>query len=99
MWASFGQAALTYRPVLSPGHAPPTRSSTASTSTEPIKNPVSGEEHRIQVSIPEGFEYKLAEIGNAVVNGSTGTLAYDWPNSHSSLAEIEHTHTGVIQAT
>jgi hypothetical protein len=69
------------------------------TVTEPIRNPVSGEEHRIQVSIPEGFEYKLAEISNAVVNRGTGTLAYDWPSSHSSLAELEHTHAGVIQAT
>ncbi len=65
------------------------------TMTEPIKNPVTGEEHRIQVCMPEGFEYKLAEIGNAVVNRGIGTLKYDWPNGHSSLAEVDHTQDGV----
>jgi hypothetical protein len=65
------------------------------TLTEPIKNPVTGEEHRIQVCMPEGFEYKLAEIGNAVVNRGIGTLKYDWPNGHSSLAEVDHTQDGV----
>jgi len=66
------------------------------TLTEPIKNPVTGEEHRIQVSMPEGFEYKFAEISNAVVNRGIGTLQYDWPNGHSSLAEVDHTQDGVV---
>ena len=61
------------------------------TVTEPIKNPITGEEHRIQVNMPEGFEYKLAETGNAVVNRGTGVLKYDWPNGHSSLAEVDRT--------
>ena len=61
------------------------------TVTEPIKNPVTGEEHRIQVRLPEGIEYKLAETGNAVVNRGTGVLKYDWPNGHSSMAEVERT--------
>lgn len=65
------------------------------TETEPIKNPVSGEEHRAQVWLPEGFEYKVAEIGNAVVNRGMGSLTYDWPNGHSSLAEVDHTQDGV----
>ena len=65
------------------------------TVTEPIKNPVTGEEHRIQVCMPEGFEYKLAEIGNAVSNRGMGGLKYDWPNGHSSLAEVDHTQDGV----
>jgi hypothetical protein len=65
------------------------------TVTEPIKNPVTGEDHHIQVCMPEGFEYKLAEIGNAVVNRGMGALKYDWPNGHSSLAEVDHTQDGV----
>ena len=31
---------------------------------EPIKNPVTGEEHRAQIHLPNGFEYKYAEVGN-----------------------------------
>lgn len=38
-------------------------------SAQPIRNPVSGDEHRISIGQPEGFEYLLAEIGN----GSTKT--------------------------
>ena len=65
------------------------------TVTEPIKSPATGQPHRAQVCLPDGFEYKLAEIGNATVNRGMGMLTYDWPNSHSSLAEVEHTHEGL----
>jgi hypothetical protein len=34
--------------------------------TEPIKNPVTGEEHRARIVLPDGFEYKEAEVGNSV---------------------------------
>jgi hypothetical protein len=34
--------------------------------TEPIKNPVTGEEHRARIVLPGGFEYKEAEMGNTV---------------------------------
>jgi hypothetical protein len=33
---------------------------------EPIRNPVTGEEHRARIDLPNGFEYKLAEMGNCV---------------------------------
>lgn len=65
------------------------------TVTEPIKNPITGEEHHAQICLPEGMEYKLAEIGTAVVNRGIGAIKYDWPNGHSSLAEVEHTHEGL----
>lgn len=32
----------------------------------PIKNPVSGVAHRVRIDLPNGFEYKQAEIGNTV---------------------------------
>ena len=31
--------------------------------TEPIKNPITGEEHRARIALPNGFEYKEAEMG------------------------------------
>lgn len=33
-------------------------------SIEPIKNPVTGEEHRARIELPNGFEYKVAEMAN-----------------------------------
>ena len=38
---------------------------------EPIKNPVTGEEHRARIQLPNGFEYKEAEVGNCVMNKAT----------------------------
>lgn len=67
------------------------------TVSEPIKNPVTGAEHRIQVVMPEAFEYGFAEIASAKVNRGLGEIRYDWPNSHSSLAHVEHTPSGVTQ--
>jgi hypothetical protein len=61
---------------------------------EPIKNPVTGEEHTIRLGLPNGFEYKEADIANAVAWTATlgeRTLAHqqtyaelwdiDWSNS------------------
>jgi len=31
---------------------------------EPIRNPVSGAEHRVRIDFPQSFEFKLAEIGS-----------------------------------
>ncbi len=67
------------------------------TVSEPIRNPVTNTEHRIHVGMPEGFEYGLAEIASAAVNRGMADITYDWPNSHSSLAYVEHTPSGLVQ--
>jgi hypothetical protein len=36
------------------------------TNIEPIKNRVTGEEHRACIVLPNGFEFKEAEMGNTV---------------------------------
>ena len=33
---------------------------------EPIRNPVTGEEHRVRIDLPDGFEYRQAEVANTV---------------------------------
>jgi hypothetical protein len=38
----------------------------AESEIEPIKNPVTGDEHRVRIDLPDGFEYKQAEIANTV---------------------------------
>jgi hypothetical protein len=62
---------------------------------EPIKNPITGEEHRAQIVLPNGFEYKEAEVVNSVSllvqsedplvfehKGTYGQLnAFDWSNA------------------
>ena len=41
---------------------------------EPIRNPVTGAEHRVRIDFPQSFEYKLGEIGSGT-SKVTGPLA------------------------
>ena len=68
----------------------------AETITEPIRNPVTGEEHRILVEMPRGIEYERPEIATTKLLRSTGAVAFDFPASHSSLAIVEQTNTGLV---
>ncbi len=64
------------------------------TTSEPIRNPVSGEPHRIRIEIPAGFEYREAEIASATLKG-TGEIAFDHGSCHSSLAQVTFTESGL----
>ena len=59
----------------------------AQSSTEPIKNPVTGEEHRARIVLPHGFEYKEAEMGNSVYFRVTskGALNMAHENTYAQL--------------
>jgi len=61
---------------------------------EPIKNPVTGAEHRIQVVMPEGFEHREGEVAHASIS-STGGIKFDVPKGHATLARVEQTPAGV----
>ncbi|QCI66865.1 DUF1326 domain-containing protein [Phreatobacter stygius] len=64
------------------------------TDVEPIKNPVTGAPHRIQVVMPEGFEHREAEIASANIS-STGAIKFESKGTHSSLAHVVQTPEGV----
>jgi hypothetical protein len=64
------------------------------TTSEPIKNPVTGDPHRISVKIPQGFEYEEAEIASATIKGM-GDIEFDHTNCHSSLADVTFTQSGL----
>jgi len=61
---------------------------------EPIKNPVTGAPHRIEVMMPEGFEHRQAEIASATIR-SSGAIKFETKASHSSLATVVQTPQGV----
>lgn len=65
------------------------------TDVEPIKNPVTGAPHRIQVVMPEGFEHHGAEVASATIK-STGAIKFETRGSHSSLATVTQTPQGVV---
>jgi hypothetical protein len=64
------------------------------TDVEPIKNPVTGAAHQIQVLMPEGFEYRSAEVACANFH-STGAIKFDTKATHGSLANVVQTPEGV----
>lgn len=64
-------------------------------SGEPIKNPITGAEHRARIDLPHGFEYRLAEIGSGTTR-ATGAIKLDLTNSYGQFAHIHLSNKGVI---
>jgi hypothetical protein len=64
------------------------------TDVEPIKNPVTGSPHRIQVVMPEGFEHRSGEVASSNIT-SSGAIRYQTRGSHSTLANVVQTPHGV----
>lgn len=62
---------------------------------EPIRNPVTGAEHRARIDLPHGFEYRLAEIGSGTTKAD-GEIKLDLRNSYGQFANIHLSHMGVI---
>ncbi len=58
---------------------------------EPIKNPVTGEEHRARIVLPGGFEFKEAEMGNSVSLRveSDSPLSFEHTETYAQLSEFE----------
>jgi hypothetical protein len=66
------------------------------TVTEPIRNAATGQEFRVRVDLPNGMEYFKPEIATTKVLKGTGKITFDCPAAHSSLANVEHTHRGLV---
>jgi hypothetical protein len=64
------------------------------TDVEPIRNPVTGAPHSIQVVMPEGFEHRGAEVASADIR-SLGAIKFQTKATHSSLAHVVQTPQGV----
>ena len=57
---------------------------------EPIKNPVTGEEHRAQIHLPDGFEYRYAEVGNATrLVATIGDKRLEHANTYAQFNAFE----------
>jgi hypothetical protein len=63
---------------------------------QPIKNPVTGAEHRARIDLPHGFEYEIAEVGS----GSTktgGKITLDLVDSYAQFAHLHLNNHGVVR--
>ena len=63
---------------------------------EPIKNPVTGADHRVRIDMPEGFEYALAEIGSGTTK-ATGAIKLDHQASHGQFNNLHLSPSGPVR--
>jgi hypothetical protein len=64
---------------------------------EPIRNPVTGAEHRARIDLPQGFEYALAEVGRGWARTS-GPITLDLRDSHAHFVHLHMNQNGVVSA-
>ena len=63
---------------------------------EPIRNPVTGAEHRARIDLPNGFEYTLAEMGSGS-SKTYGPLAFEVSDTYGQFAQIHLNNQGVVR--
>jgi hypothetical protein len=63
---------------------------------EPIKNPVTGAEHRARINLPYGFEFRTAEIASGTTK-ATGAIKLDFNDSHAHFAHLHLSNKGVVE--
>jgi hypothetical protein len=62
---------------------------------EPIRNPVTGAEHRARIDLPNGFEYRLGEVASGTTR-ATGGVKLDFTKTFGLCADIHLSHAGVV---
>jgi len=65
-------------------------------SGEPIRNPVTGEAHRALIDLPDGFEYRLAEMGSATFE-TKGPITMSFKNRYAQFAHIHLNNHGIAK--
>jgi len=63
---------------------------------EPIKNPVTGAEHRARIDLPHGFEYEIAEMGSASTR-TGGRIVLDLEDRYAQFARLHLNNRGVVR--
>jgi hypothetical protein len=62
----------------------------------PIIDPLSGQEHRAGISLPDGFEYTFAEMGSGSTQ-SSAAIALELKDSYGQFNYMHLTQDGVIR--
>jgi hypothetical protein len=65
-------------------------------SGEPIRNPVTGAEHRARIELPDGFEYTVAEVGSGT-STARGAVPMELSDSYGQFAHLHLSTHGVIR--
>ena len=64
---------------------------------EPIRNKVTGKESRVQIVLPEGFEYTVADIGSGV-SRTMGPVKVQTKDTYAQFAYLHLNNKGVVRA-
>ena len=66
------------------------------TKGEPIRNKATGKGSRVQIVLPEGFEYTVAEIGSAS-SKTKGPVQVEMKDSYGQFARLHLNNHGVVR--
>ena len=66
------------------------------TNTRPISNPITGEEHRARINLPDGIEFKEAEMasGSTIANAAFNT---NFKDTYVQIAILNLTPKGIVK--
>lgn len=65
---------------------------------EPIRSPVDGSPHRVQIRCPEGIEFDTADIGNSRTD-IQGPIAMKLVDTYGQWNRLDHTNRGPVHVT
>ncbi len=68
------------------------------TEVEPLRNPVTGAEHRARIDMPNGFEFRVAEVARGSTRTSGAIELPDNRGSHAHIVDLHIAGTGVLAA-
>jgi hypothetical protein len=63
----------------------------------PIVSPVTGQEHRVRIELPEGIEFEVAEIGSATTR-MHGAITIELDDTYGQFNLIRHTGRGIVRS-
>ena len=66
-------------------------------SGQPIRNPVTGEEHRARINLPDGFEYTVAEMGASTFKAS-GPIEMAFDDRYAQFAHLHLNNSGAVKS-
>jgi hypothetical protein len=64
---------------------------------QPIRNPVTGDEHRARINLPDGFEYTVAEMGASTFK-ATGPIPMSFEDRYAQFAHIHLGPNGTVKS-
>jgi hypothetical protein len=63
---------------------------------EPIVNPVTGQQHRARIELPNGFEYLVAEVGRGWTTASS-PIKMNLSDTYGQFANIHLSQSGIVR--